>query len=466
MNFTSPKRDTAQGEIWKLSATRLAQAYKAGELRPSEVLEAILERAEVVNKKLNIFAAFDVAGARAAAAASDKRWKEGKPLGTMDGIPVTIKDNIPVKGLPCAWGSKLYVDFMPEQDEISAARWRAQGAVNLGKTTCSEFGFGRGNVDTLAFGVTRNPWKPELTTGSSTGGSVAAVAAGVAPLALATDGGGSIRRPSGYCGLLGLKPSVGRIPRLDTLPELQLDLEVVGPIARTVDDLAFALRSLQGPDPRDRASLGFAASEDEPAPIARARILYVPKFADKAVEPPIAAACAAAARNFAALGHEVTEGPVPFDFPRFEKHKNNIASTALAWLARGKDWQGKIGENFPSMIEAGGKLGAADYLDALMALRLLFVELAQCFERYDFIITPTSGAMPWQADKYGPPYHAAFTPFVNASGLPALAIPCEPADGVPVGIQLIGPFGADWGLIAMARQYEAQYPWAQRWPEV
>jgi aspartyl-tRNA(Asn)/glutamyl-tRNA(Gln) amidotransferase subunit A len=468
MNLMTPARATStdRREIWKLSATELSQAFKAGDLTPSAALEAILARNVVVDAKLNVFAKLDAAGARAAAAESDRRWRSGEPLSALDGVPVTVKDNIPVKGLPCAWGSKLYIDYVPERDELAVARLRALGAVIMGKTTCSEFGFGRGNVDTLAFGVTRNPWNPELTTGSSTGGGVAAVASGVAPIALATDGGGSIRRPAGYCGLLGMKPSAGRLARRDALPELQLDLEVVGPITRTVDDLALVLGALQGPDAYDRSSIGFPPGEREPAPIKAARILYVPQFADKMVEAPIAQSCAAAARNFAAMGHTVDEGTVPFDFARFERHKNNFGSVAVAWLARGKPWQGQIGENFTSMIEAGGKVSGMEYLDAIMAFHTLYAELADCFARYDFIVTPSSGAMPWPADKYGPAYHATFTAFVNASGIPALTIPSDRAGGMPVGFQLIGPFGADWRLVAMARAYEQRHPWAQAWPEV
>lgn len=200
--------------LWSYSASELHSAYRKGETRPSVVLEAILKRNESVNPILNLFATLDVDGARAAAAESDKRFAAGQPLGDFDGVPVTIKDNINVKDLRCAWGSNLFLDTISAEDELPVARIRAQGAVILGKTNVSEFTLGRGNVSTLAFGTTRNPWNPELTSGASTGGGAAATASGVAPIAFGTDGGGSIRRPAAHNGLVGLKPSTGRVARL------------------------------------------------------------------------------------------------------------------------------------------------------------------------------------------------------------------------------------------------------------
>lgn len=452
--------------LWKLSATELGEAYRSGKVRPSEVLDSVLERAASVDPKLNLFATLDAEGARASAAASDQRFAAGKPLGAMDGVPITIKDNIPVKGLRCAWGSKLYLDDVPTADELPVTRIREAGGVILGKTNVSEFTLGRGNINTLAFGTTRNPWNPERTSGASTGGGAAAVASGVGPVTYGTDGGGSIRRPAGYNNLVGLKPSVGRVARIDGLPVILDDLEVVGPIARTVDDLALALSVIEGPHPLDRASYGFARGA-----LGKVRkglkVLYVPRLGDMPVEAPIAESCAAAARKLADIGFIVEEGSAPFDVALFEKHWPVIGSAGLAWLLRDTDWKGRIGDAYPPMIEKGRALTAIAYVDALNAFRIIYRQLAENFERYDLVMTPSSGAVQWKAEEFGPPYHRAFTGFVNAAGLPGINIPGDPtADGLPVGFQLIAPFGQDWDLMSVAKAYETAYPWAGRWPSI
>jgi aspartyl-tRNA(Asn)/glutamyl-tRNA(Gln) amidotransferase subunit A len=450
--------------LWKLSATELRAGYRAGHLRPSTVLEAVIARMAAVDSILNLFATPTIDTARAEAEASDLRHAEGRPLGDFDGVPISIKDNITLAGVRCAWGSRLFLDQVPERDEIPVARLRAQGAVFIGKTNVSEFTMGRGNVSTLAFGTTRNPWNPRLTSGASTGGGAAAVAAGVGPVTFGTDGGGSIRRPAAHNGLIGLKPSTGRVARANGLPQILHDLEVIGPIGRTVADVAMSLAAIEGADPRDRASFGFAPGKLEP--LARSqRILYVPRLAEMTVEAPIVDSCARAARALSDMGHTVDTGPAPFDVATFEKYWPMVGAAGVAWLVRGHDWRGNIGDAYPPMIEKGDALSAGDYITALMAFRHLYEELAECFGRYDFIMTPSAGAMPWTAEEFGPPYHRAFTGFVNAAGLPAVSIPCDPAeDGLPIGFQVIAPFAADWALLSLAEGYEAAHPWADRWP--
>ena len=379
-------------------------------------------------------------------------------------MPLSIKDNIPVKGLRCAWGSNLYLNDVPDTDELPVAKVRAGGGVIMGKTNVSEFTLGRGNVSTLAFGTTRNPWNPALTSGASTGGGAAAVAAGVGPITYGTDGGGSIRRPAGYNGLVGLKPSTGRVARTDGLPQILHDFEVIGPLARTVDDLALALSAIDGPNPLDRASLGFVPG-GLGAVKTGLKVLYVPQMGDMPVEAPISESCAAAARQLEGMGFVVEEGKAPFDVALFEKHWPVVGSAGLAWLLRDTDWEGRIGAAYPPMIEKGRALSAIDYIDALMAYRTVYMQLAQNFADYDLVMTPSSGAVQWKAEEFGPPYHRAFTGFVNAAGLPAMSIPAEPtSDGLPVGFQLIAPFGKDWDLVSVAKAYETAHPWAARWP--
>lgn len=452
--------------LWSYSASELHSAYRKGELQPTAVLEEVLKRNETVNPNLNLFATMDVDGARKAAAESDKRFAQGQPLGDFDGIPVTIKDNIHVKDLRCAWGSNLFLDQISPEDELPVARIRAQGAVILGKTNVSEFTLGRGNVSTLAFGTTRNPWNPELTSGASTGGGAAATASGVAPIAFGTDGGGSIRRPAAHNGLVGLKPSTGRVARINGLPQILHDFEIIGPIARTVADVALALSAVEGPHPHDRSSYGFTKGKLTPARKGL-KVLYVPQLADMPVEEPIRISCAKAAENLASIGFKVETGAAPFDVALFEKHWPAIGGSGLAWLLKDTDWEDKIGAAYPPMIEKGKSLSAIDYVDALMAFREIYAQLAVAFETYDFIMTPSAGAMPWKAEEFGPPYHRAFTGFVNSAGLPGISIPCDPAsDGMPIGFQVIAPFGGDWDLLSVAAAYEQEFPWAARWPNI
>lgn len=453
--------------LWRLSAAELAMRFRRRETTPTAALEAVLARIDAANPAINAFATLDTAGARAAAAAADARHAAGAPLGPMDGVPVSIKDNITVAGLRCAWGSELYLDHVPDADETPVARLRAGGAVILGKTNVSEFTLGRGNVSTKAFGTTRNPWNTALVPGASTGGGAAAVAAGMGPVTLGTDGGGSIRRPACHCGLVGLKPSTGRVARRDGLPVILDDAEVIGPIARTVDDLAATLAIIQGPLAEDRLSVGVPGVTTEPSPPRGLRILYIRRFGTWKVDAVVAEACAAAARSLAALGHSVEEGSLPVDLDLFEKHWPTFTAGGLAWLLRGQNWRGRIGEIYEEMAERGAALTAADYIDGLTAFREVQAQFARAFRDWDLLMTPSAGSLPWPADQFGPPHHRAFTGIVNAGGLPGINIPCTPSpDGLPIGFQLIAPFGGDWTLIAMARQFEAAHPWADRWPEL
>ncbi|WP_442967860.1 amidase family protein [Rhizobium sp. GR12] len=218
--------------------------------------------------------------------ASDARFAVKKPLGDFDGVPITIKDNIPIKGLQLAWGSNLYKGQIAGNDETPVERLRAQGAVILRKTNVSEFTLGRGDVNTLAFGVTRNPYDPALTSGASTGGGAAATAAGIGTVAIGTDGGGSIRRPASYNNLVGLKSSTGRVARVNGLPPILGDFEIIGPLARSVGDLALALSAIEGPDAHDRASYGFSKGGIEPVRRGQ-KILFVRNVAGMTVEEPI-----------------------------------------------------------------------------------------------------------------------------------------------------------------------------------
>src|ERR1700726_958314 len=263
-------------QLWRKSAADLTLGYASGEWSPVEVIDAILDRVEKVNPLINAIVTIDFEGARAAAKASETRWKRGAAIGPFDGVPISVKDNIPVRGLRTTWGSRLYSDFVPAVDELPIMRLRSGGAVVLGKTNCPEFTL-QGYTDNLLFGPTRNPWSLALTPGGSSGGAVAAVAAGLGPIAIGTDGGGSIRRPASHTGLVGLKPSRGRVPRCGGFPAILLDFETVGPMTRNVADLRAVMQVTSPPDPRDPISSCFRGKLFEVEPIGPTRILYVPQ---------------------------------------------------------------------------------------------------------------------------------------------------------------------------------------------
>jgi aspartyl-tRNA(Asn)/glutamyl-tRNA(Gln) amidotransferase subunit A len=463
-------------EIWRLSATELGAAYGGGELSPVDVLEALLERIARINPRLNSIVTLDERGARTAAAASAQRWRAGASLGVLDGVPLTVKDNIPVRALRTTWGSRLYADFVPERDELPVARLRAAGAVILGKTNVPEFTL-QGYTDNPLFGATRNPWNLTLTTGGSSGGAVAAVAAGLGPLAIGTDGGGSIRRPASHAGLVGLKTSLGRVARCDGLPAILLEFETIGPMARTVADVVLALHATSAPDARDPASMAFAARPFEvPATLPPRRILYAPRFGEAPVDPEIEASVAAAARVFERLGHRVVEAP-RFDLAdEVNEIWPVISQTGLAWLlARHPGWQHRVGAALAAMGEAGNATPAARFFEALACVNALRARLAQLFTEHDLLLTPSAAALPWSATEpqpaaidgrpVGPRGPAVYTGFVNAAGLPAISLPCAPSRaGLPIGLQLVAPLGEDGLLCAIAAQYERAEPWADRWP--
>lgn len=464
--------------LWSLSATELGRAYDRRELSPAEVLDAVLARCEAVNPRLNAIVTFDVEGARRAARASEARWRRGEALGQLDGVPLTVKDNIPVRGLPTTWGSCLLADHVPAMDELPVARLRAQGAVIIGKTNVPEFTL-QGYTRNALFGTTGNPWDPRLTPGGSSGGAVAAVAAGFGPLAIGTDGGGSIRRPAGHTGLVGLKPSTGRVARANGLPAILHDFEVVGPMARTAADAALLFAAMAGPDSRDPTSLAFPRGVGPigPEPL-RQRVLYVPRFGGSPVDPEIAAHVAEAAHRLEAFGHVLEEGEAPFDIAALDRIWAVVGPAGLAWFLRDHTgWESVVQDAMRRIAEQGAALQAADYVEALEKVTRMRAELAQTFTRFDVILTPCFAALPWAADAthpetidgepVGPRGHAVFTAFANASGLPGISIPCRPSrSGLPIAIQLVGPYGADELLLGLAAQYERAHPWADRWPAI
>jgi len=463
------------GPLWQLSAAQLTQGYRAGDFTPGEVMDACLARVAQCQPHINAVLMADRGGAKLAASASRLRWARHTPLGPLDGVPVSLNDNLHAAGLPTSWGSKLLQGFVARRDEMPVARLRAAGAMIFGKTNLSEFTT-QGHTASAVAGITRNPWNVELTPGGPAGGAAAAVASGCGPIALGTDAGGGIRRPAALCGVVGFKTSQGRVPREGGLPLIHLDYEQIGAVGRSVQDVIDLVRAVAAPAP----GLPEAAA-------APARILYVPRFGTHAVDPSIGVQVAVAASNLEALGHKVEQAgafdlvePVNERWPR-------VSCAGLAWMLEraaalpefrlqpGQSLDlSQCGEAVRASVEVGRKLAAASLFELLAAVQELKLALAELFTRHDFILTPASAALPWPAEQSHPALidgqpvsprgHAIFTVFASAAGLPAVVLPAGQVNGLPCGFQLVGPPGADAELLAVAAQYEQAHPWSHLWP--
>lgn len=468
---------------WKLSAGELAMLLESGDLRPDDLLEACLTRIAKVQLHLNPMTHVAKDSARLAAEQARERQVRGERRGPLDGVPVTVKDNLHVAGMPATWGSQIYRHFVPEFDDIAVERLRAQGAIIVGKTNTPEFALA-GRTENRIFGLTRHPWNPGLNPGGSSGGAVTCVATGCAPLALATDAGGSGRLPAAYTGVVGMRPSNGAIARCHGFPALVPDFQVIAPMARTVADLALMMRCISGPDPRDPLSCRYI-SLGSPPPPSKLRIRMALEIGvDEGggqrvapVDPEVRANVRAAAVTLRGLGYIVEEGPVPFHLQQVRLMWRSLAAAGVARVAEAfPKWEDQVTDSIAATARHGLSLSASDYVRALDALALLRARVSSECQDYDVLLTPTSAAPAFPIERLYPKTidgvpadiqsMSIFTTWVNACGLPAISLPVEPAaDGRPIGMQMVGRFGADELLLDIAARFEVAAPWAHRWPK-
>jgi aspartyl-tRNA(Asn)/glutamyl-tRNA(Gln) amidotransferase subunit A len=447
-------------DAWALTAAELTVAYGTGAVTPEAALESVLGRIEAVNPELNAVVTIDLAGARAAAAAAGARWRDGQALGPLDGIPLTVKDNLFVGGLRATWGSALFADFIAPQDDLPVARLRTAGAVIVGKTNTPELSLS-GYTDNLVFGSTGNPWAPALSPGGSSGGPVAAVASGMAPLALATDAGGSIRRPAGHAGVAGLKPGLGRVPRRFGFPPLAHDLQVIGPIARCVADL------------RCMFTIMAPARQLAARPARALRIGCFAGIGDAPVEPAVTAAFMAACDVLRAQGHEVTPIAPLWDPDAVNALFGLLSAAGVARvMASFPDWEDRVTASIAQQARTGQTLSATDYVQGLDRLTIFRGGMLDAIANWDIIATPSSPALPWpRTSPYPTPIAgqvalprtaSMFSTAVNLAGLPAITVPTPvPAGALPVGLQLIGAPDTEDLLLDFAEQFERASPWRQ-----
>jgi aspartyl-tRNA(Asn)/glutamyl-tRNA(Gln) amidotransferase subunit A len=460
---------------WRLAATELARRYRAGGLTPSDVAHSCLARLEQVNPRINAVIARRDAAFLAEAAAASARFARGQPLSPLDGIPLSVKDSLYTADQPTTWGCPALREHATGQDELAVGRARAAGALVIGKTNVPEFAL-EGYTANPIFGVTRNPWDLGRTPGGSSGGAVASVAAGITPLAIGQDGGGSIRRPASHTGLVGLKPSLSAVPREHVLPSLLLDFEVIGPLARTVADARLLFEVMRGPAPVDRTSLSASFASAGATRSHPLRILYVERFGSAPLDPQVARSVGRAVGRLAELGHRVRTGPLPLDLDFYADAWPQIGQVGLAqMLERHPDWAAQASRKYLAMAEQGRAVSAPRLWQIFEQVRKLRRDSVALFADTDVIVLPSAAALPWNAEdafptqidgqSVGPRGHAIYTGWVNAAGLPGLALPCEPStEGWPIGMQLVGPYGADHLLLDLGATYEAAHPWADRWP--
>ncbi len=469
--------DTAFRSAWEL-----AYAIRHGEISPVGLVQSCLDRIDAVNPSLNAFVALRREEALAEAVALQKQIVVGKRLGPLAGVPVGVKDLEDVAGLPTTYGSLPFRDYRPAADSVQVARLKAAGAIILGKTNTPEFGY-TGLTKNLLFGVTRNPWNLERTPGGSSGGSSAAIAAGLVPLVTASDGGGSIRIPACYVGAYGLKPTFGRVPVGPLIAERPMlswiDTVCYGPITRTVRDAALFLDVVAGPHPADPNSLplpGLSYVETLEALPEKLSIAVSLGLGYARVQHDVQREVESAIDVFRQLGHEVTVIDDVFPDLGIEWALVSAAENYALLADRVEQQRDQWGRAFYEGLQQGKSI-TPEFIGRAQRKRAeLQAVLAGIFARHALLLTPTlpteafpaAGPFPETID--GEPISSAlgavaFTYPFNFSGHPAASVRAGFTDaGLPAGLQIVGPRFRDDLVLQASYAYEQARPWNDRWP--
>lgn len=460
-------------DLWQEDVASLAARLEAKEVSPVELLDMYLRRCDRLQPVLNAFSMIDRKGAMSAAEKAAERQGKGRRLGPLDGIPVSIKDNLFVSGMPAEWGSLMLKGFVPSQDDICVERLRSAGAIIIGKTTTPEFALS-GRTENRTTGTTRNPWNPTLTPGGSSGGAVAAVAAGMTPLAIGTDAGGSTRMPASYTGLVGLRPSNGRIPRRYGFLPMALDFQAIGPIARTTRDLELLFKAVSGPDARDPASLSVAPPRRTAKP---RRLGWFTSIAGESASLEVLEAHTEALGHLQAAGYEIAQCAPPFDLEMISALWGTLTAVGAARAARqyGERWKVDATAQIAGLVEQGLKIPAADYVDALDRLQVFRSETSAKWGDFDALILPVNPVPAWPVETDHPTQvdgrrlsataQGMYCGWVNAMGYGGASVPGRPgAGGLPIGVQIVAPPAADDVIVEIAHCLERAAPWRDRWP--
>lgn len=455
------------------SAVELAAAYRKKEISPIDAAQAALARIDAWEPRINAMFVIDRDGALAQARAAESRWRRGEPLSRLDGVPITLKDNVASQGVATPVGTaaadlsvKAMVDAPP------AARVREAGCVILGKTTMPDFGMLASGVSSL-HGITRNPWNIERNTAGSSSGAGAALAAGYGPIALGTDIGGSVRLPAAYCGVFALKPSLGRVPI--NPPFLG---RVTGPMTRTVRDAALLLNEISKPDARDYMNLPYEGADYAGHLEGEVKGLKIGLMLDIGVgtrpRPDVATAVEAAARLLEGAG-AIVEPAKPFmtaemmeGIDRFFQARA-LSDLSLMPQAR----QDKVLPFIVQWCRRAADLSGVDVIRGLNQIMAIREKAVTATEPFDFVLSPTSPITAYEADQpcpggdpFKPFEHIAFTAPFNQSEQPAASINCGyGSDGMPIGLQIIGHRFDDAGVLRLAQAYETMRPVQKPWPQ-
>lgn len=456
-------------DLCALTATDLLEGYRKKLFSPVEATRAVLDRIERLNPVLNAFVLVARKEAMAAAKASESRWRVGHPMGQLDGVPVSIKDLLLTRGWPTLRGSKTVDPRGPWNDDAPCvARLREHGAVILGKTATPEFGW-KGVTDGPLSGITRNPWNPKMTPGGSSGGGAAAVASGMGPLTVGTDGGGSIRIPCAFTGLFGIKPSFGRVPAWPLSP--MGTVAHVGPMTRSVADAALMMNVITLPDSRDWHSLpwdprDYRVGLDDG--VKGLRIAYSADLGYAQVDPEVAKIVKKAVRAFTDLGAVVENEDPGFGdaLQLFADHWFPGAASVVRSIPAAK--RKLMDRGLLEVARDGEKVTTAQYLDAVKRRGALGGLMNHFHTRFDLLVTPT---LPLPAFKAGREVSGLmkekrwtdWTPFsypFNLTQQPAATVPCGlTKSGLPVGLHIVGPRYADALVLRAARAFESTHPY-------
>jgi aspartyl-tRNA(Asn)/glutamyl-tRNA(Gln) amidotransferase subunit A len=456
-------------DLTERTATELLDLYRRRSASPVEVLAAVLERIDLLNPTLNCFCLVAADEAMEAARASEARWQAGESVGVLDGVPVSIKDLVLTRGWPTLRGSRTIDPAGPwDVDAPVTARLREAGAVLLGKTTTPEFGC-KAETNSPLTGITRNPWDNTKTPGGSSGGTAAAVAAGLGPIGIGTDGAGSVRIPAAFCGNVGLKPSFGRVPAYPLSPFGTVSH--IGPHTMSVADAALALKVMQRPDARDWTSLpptttDHVAGLDEG--IAGLRIAYSATlgYADH-VDSDIATAVDAAVEALAGHGALVDAVDPGFDDPLEITTGLWFTGAWTLWNQLSADQQAVTDPDFAAQARLGEPMSSLEVQQLVLRRGELGSHMRQFMEHYDLIVTPTVAVPAFEARPAGhapldPESMLGWTPFsypFNLTQQPACTVPCGlTTSGLPIGVQFVGPMFADSLVLRAARAYESAHP--------
>ncbi|MBL8361095.1 MAG: amidase [Rubrivivax sp.] len=451
------------------TATQLLALYRSGQASPVEATRAVFRRIARVNPVINAFVVLAEEEAMASAQASEARWQQGAPVGPLDGVPVSIKDLILTRGWPTLRGSRTVDPKQPwDTDAPATARMREAGAVLIGKTATPEFGC-KGETNSPLNGITRNPWNPAKTPGGSSGGTAAAVAAGCGPISVGTDGAGSVRIPAGFCGNVGLKPSFGRVPAYPLSPFGTV--AHLGPHTMSVRDAALATNVLKRPDARDWTSLPEDPSdytiglEDG---VRGLRIAWSPRlgYVDN-LDPEVAAACEEAVALFEDLGARVDPIDPGFENPLEITTGMWFAGAWTVWNTLTPEQQALADPDFVAEARFGSAYSALELQRLALRRGALGAHMRQFMQRVDLLVTPTVAMPAFDAKPAGhtpldPQTMLGWTPYsypFNLTQQPAITVPCGlTADGLPIGLQIVGPMFGDALVLRAARAFESACP--------